>query len=255
MNRILIILFFLLINTSLSACDDTLITLLTARNPESEFSKTIRAFTSTLSELGNALKLANKKDYTPELEKTMNAWMDFTSKYMTNPPEEARNDRRWAQKMQDTSHMIGKIRKLISQENIADAHNLVLELSSKIGSFFEAVGISDEKKLFIDVSSNLTSLEQMILTRNKQEAMALSASLSIYLNDFTKLIPEQARQTASETEQKISSFIANLENSSDTTTLDPEVLELRSMFEELRSHVLMKEWFPEILQSEKGKKE
>ena len=52
------------------ACDDTLVMLLTAQNPASEFSKTIRSFTNTLTVLGSALKEQKKASYDSEMKQT-----------------------------------------------------------------------------------------------------------------------------------------------------------------------------------------
>jgi hypothetical protein len=235
------------------ACDDTLVMLLTAKNPNSEFSKTIRAFTSSLNELGLALKHQEKSDFSPEVQKTMQAWMEFTTRYMTNPPEEAKNDNHWLEKMHDTSKRIGEIRKKVSGGEFTDAHNLVLDLSSRIGTFFEAVGISDEKQLFVDASTNLTILENMILMEYTNQARASVASLTTNLADFEKMLPAAGKNTADNLKTRLEDLKSKILPGNELKKLDPEVLEIKAMFEELRSHILMKEWFPETLGTGKDK--
>lgn len=254
--------FFLIINlaalfvfsNAAIACDDTLVMLLTSKNPTSEFSKTIRNFTSSLTELGIALKARSKKDFTPKLERAMNSWMDFTTRYMTNPPEEAKNDLKWTSKTAETSKTIGKIRKLVVSGQISEAHNLVLELSGKIGIFFEAVGISDEKQLFLTTSGNLTVLEQMVLKQDSEKAALAIASLTNCLSEFKQLVPEEASGTVIQVGVRLKSLDEKIKLASGTKDLDTEVLELKSTFNELRSHILMKEWFPETMQSGQERK-
>jgi uncharacterized membrane protein len=228
-----------------NTCDDTLVMLLTAKNPTSEFSKVIRSFTTNLTELGLALKYGNKTDYKDELENVMNSWLDFTTRYMTNPPEEARNDINWIDKMHQTSRAIGSIRKLVKKGEYLKAHNNVLELSGRIGMFFEAVGISDEKQLFIETSRNVTVLEQMALSNEKEKALISVASLSLNLKQFSPLIPEEAQKSASLLGEKLEKLETELTRHKDIALLDPKILEIKAIFEELRSHILMKEWFPE----------
>ncbi|MGM0598896.1 MAG: hypothetical protein ACQETH_03655 [Candidatus Rifleibacteriota bacterium] len=240
---------------SVQACDDTLVMLLTAKNPNSEFSRTIRKFTTNLSTLGVALKnpLNKDQDFSNELQAVMQAWIDFTTRYMTNPPPEARNDRNWVKKMQQTSRRIGKLRRLIGNKKFMTAHNLVLDISSEIGKFFEAVGISDEKKLFIETSTNATILENMVLQNKNQKAFLALASLTINLKDFKPLVPETASSTTTELKNKLAILENQLKNSENIKHLDPEVVKITALFEQLRSLILMQEWFPETTdQDEEG---
>jgi vacuolar-type H+-ATPase catalytic subunit A/Vma1 len=200
-----------------------------------------------LSTLGVALKnpLNKEKDFSQELQSTMQAWIEFTTRYMTNPPPEARNDRNWVKKMQQTSKRIGKLRKLIGNKELMPAHNLVLDISSKIGKFFEAVGISDEKKLFIETSTNATILENMVLQSKNQKAVNAIASLSANLKDFASLIPRTASSTIDQLGKNLENLEQKIKQNNNIKHLDPEVVQITATFEQLRSLILMQEWFPE----------
>ncbi len=230
---------------SLKACDDTLVMLLTAKSPNSEFSKSIRKVATSLTNLGVTLKAGSKKDYSFEMKNVMDAWLEFTMNYMTNPPEEARSDKNWAEKTRKTSEVIGQIRKMTENGERLKAHDLVLGLSSEIGKFFEAVGITPEKQLFIETSANLTILEQKILADDQTASLKSIASLTKNLSEFKQIVPEVASSSAKQLEEKMLIFKQTIEISGQTNSLDPDFVELRTMFDELRSHVLMKEWFPE----------
>ncbi|MEW6709994.1 MAG: hypothetical protein AB1403_09260 [Candidatus Riflebacteria bacterium] len=259
MNRLvsymLLTAFFISFPISMKACDDTLVMLLTAKSPNSEFSKSIRKVATYLSNLGATLKAGLKQDYSFEMKNVMDAWLEFTMKYMTNPPEEARGDKNWAEKTQKTSEVIGQIRKMIENGERLKAHDRVLELSSEIGKFFEAVGITPEKQLFIEASANLTILEQKILADDQTASLKSIASLTKNLSEFKQIIPEVASLTAVQLENKMLALKQMIETSSKTTSLDPASVELRTMFDELRSHVLMKEWFPETTEPKPEEKE
>lgn len=145
-------LFCVFASSAVFSCDDTLIVLLTARNPKSEFAKTIRKFNTDLSILGTALKEGKKNNYQAELNNVMKSWLDFSKTYMTNPPEEAKNDRNWVKKTSHTAKIIGEIRQDTLKGNYYEAHNKVLGLSGYLGKFFEAFGVSAEKQIFVTVS-------------------------------------------------------------------------------------------------------
>ncbi|HNS08424.1 MAG TPA: hypothetical protein PKN29_01930, partial [Candidatus Ozemobacteraceae bacterium] len=170
------------------ACDDTLVMLLTAQNPASEFSKTIRSFTNTLTVLGSALKEQKKASYDSEMKQVMDSWLEFSKRYMTSPPEEARNDRQWAEKTSNTAKFIGDIRRLVAENKFSDAHNKTLELSGRIGTFFEAFGVSDEKQIFIKTSGNLTNLERLVLKSDFAGAASLTVELNANLKEFVPLL-------------------------------------------------------------------
>ncbi len=234
--------------TRLTACDDTLVMLLTSTNPASEFSKSIRSFTNSLTVLGSALKNKPADSYDAEMNQVMDSWLEFSKKYMTSPPEEARNDRRWAEKTSETARFIGEIRKLVSNKNFGEAHDKVLDLSGRIGTFFESFGVSDEKQLFIKTSGNLTSLERFILSANYGEAASLTAELHKNLDEFKPLLPASFSSEISKTGTLIDGIAAGIIKKTDPTVLDASLQEVKAAFEALRSHILMFEWFPALNQ-------
>ncbi len=241
-----ILLFFLAIITianPLFACDDTLIMLLTAKNPNSEFSKSIRTFMNSLTVLGTALKYTPKDSYEPEIEGMLSAWMEFSKKYMTNPPEEAKNDRQWVSKINNTAKKIGEIRKLVNDKQFLNAHNNVLELSNDVGSFFEAVGISDEKQVFITVSADLNDLQRFVNDKLYKESKEKLINIQKDLEDLNKYVSEDDRPSASNTALLIESVNQSINDNEPLEKIDQNVSKLRTSFEELRSRILMNEWF------------
>lgn len=251
---VLLVVLSLAFNLPATACDDTLVMLLTAQNPSSEFSKVIRAFTNSLTVLGTALKTPVKANFDGEMAAVMDAWLEFSKKYMTNPPEEARNDLNWARKTSDTARIIGDIRRLISEYKYHEAHNLVLDLSSRIGTFFEAFGVSDEKQLFIKTSTNLTSLERLLLQADFDGATACLAELRNNHDEFLPMLPETASAGSQIAAGLIAGIARDLAAHSDIALIDKKVQELKASFEELRSHILMREWFPALDQKTQEKK-
>ncbi len=230
------------------ACDDTLVMLLTAQNPASEFSKTIRSFTNTLTVLGSALKEQKKTSYDNEMKQVMDSWLEFSKRYMTSPPEEARNDRQWAEKTSNTAKFIGDIRRLLTENNIAEAHNKVLELSGRIGTFFEAFGVSEEKQIFIKTSGNLTNLERLVLAADFTGAASLTVELGANLNEFVPLLNGSFTADIAAAGKLIADISNGIASRTAPAELDKHIQELKISFESLRSHILMREWFPALNQ-------
>ena len=234
---------FLIASAPVYSCDDTLVMLLTAKNPTSEFSKTIRTFMNSMTVLGTALKYTQKDDYSTEVNGAMDAWLEFSKKYMTNPPEEAKNDKQWREKMSTTARKIGEIRKLVNNKQYLEAHNNVLELSNTIGTFFEAVGITDEKQIFLTTSADLNDLQRMIETKSTNDAVNQLQKLVADLDAFKKYITEDDASAAQNTAAIIDSISESIKKNSSPEELDQNVSKLRISFEELRSRILMQEWF------------
>jgi len=236
---------FLLVNpVMIRGCDDTLVMLLTSQNPASEFSKAIRSFTTSLTALGTSLKENKKDNFEAELKLVMDSWLEFSKRYMTNPPEEARNDLKWVEKTRQTAKMVGEIRAKIAAGEFPSAHNLVLHLSSRIGSFFESVGVSDEKQLFIKTSSNLMNLERLVLENNYTEAIVKLIELRSDLESFGSIIPKTASPAFELTTSLLAEIELSINQKQTVEAIDAVIAKARSGFEELRSHILMQEWFP-----------
>lgn len=248
--RIKIIFLTLLIVVShpIQACDDTLIMLLTAQNPTSQFSKVIRSFSTDLTALGLVLNEGLESQFNEKMAKVMSAWLEFSKNYMNSPPEEARSDRNWPKKMTDTARSIGQIRKLVATGHSLEAHDKVLELSSQLGKFFESFGVSSEKQLFIDISANLISLERAAIAEKADEATGFLQRLEKNFDELRPMVPEMATANANKTLQLIKQLAQMFENGEVKATAESQILELRTLFEELRSQILMMEWFPEVTQ-------
>lgn len=228
------------------ACDDALVMLLTAQNPGSEFSKTIRAFTTNLTILGSSLKNNANPPFEKELADVMNSWLQFSSNYMANPPEEAKNDVNWVKKMSDSAKYIGQIRKLVMQKEYMPAHDKVLELSSTLGAFFEGFGISDEKQMFIRASAELLNLQRLVMANDYSAAKNLKSQINAILEEFKQALPnEKAAQSAFEKAVAVNNLVfENIEKNEPVKLVDENIQELQVFVEQLRSLILMQEWFP-----------
>jgi len=226
------------------ACDDTLVMLLTAQNPGSEFSRVIRSFTTDLTALGLALKAMEKTDYDSELTKVMESWLEFSKKYMTSPPPEARNDLRWAAKTSETARSIGDIRRLVNEKRFMEAHDRILELNGKMGMFFEAYGVSDEKQLFIATSANLVNLERALLNNDRATAASMTREIAGNLESFKPLLKEDDKTGSDDARKLIEELTAEINTEENLASLDAKQQRLKVVFEEMRSRILLQEWFP-----------
>lgn len=228
------------------ACDDTLIALMTANDPNSAFSQGIREFNRCLNLLGTSLKY-NELDAVPgNMLKVMEAWLAFSNKFNVNPPEAAREDITWAAKMNEAAERIGRIRKLIEDKKYTEAHDAVLSLSGRLGIFFEAVGMSPIKRRFLTGSELLIRLEQDRLGEKLEGMKSTCASLTAWLKEFRPSLASDAVPPFDRTMDAISRIEAALgeDPASATMKLAGLVKFVEANLLDLRARVLMREWFP-----------
>jgi hypothetical protein len=249
----LILLLSLSCVPSVHACDDALVMLLTAQNPKSEFSVSIRAFITSLTVLGTSLKNETNPPFTNELKAVMEAWLDFSQRYMAYPPEEAKNDRTWVEKMSNVAKLIGRMRKDVAGQRYMAAHDGVLEISTYIGRFFEGFGVSAEKQLFIRASTLLVELQRGILSHSYEGALELRAQIDGVLQEFKGMLPrvpaaQEDFEAAVAQHHRVYQMIGE---KADFVSIDLEISNLQVYVDQLRSLILMEEWFPGILDSEK----
>lgn len=243
---VFIILCILGLGTTVHACDDTLIALLTASDPNSAFSQGIREFNRSLSLLGTSLNARKTDELPAHIEKVMETWLAFSNKFNVNPPEVARGDTAWSAKMNETADRIGQIRKLIAGEKIGEAHEAVLSLSGRLGMFFEAVGMSPIKRLFLRGSDLLTRLEQDRVAFRFTEMKTTCASLTDWLNGFRPTLASDALPPFDRTIQVVSRLSLELGDApaSQPAQIEELVKNIEANVIDLRARVLMREWFP-----------
>lgn len=225
------------------ACDETLILILTSKNPDSEFSKIIRQFSSNLTQLGTALNQKNTEQYEPSLNNLMNTWLELSKRYLNSPPPEATNDPHWMHKMSETAKSIGHIRRLVADNKPEKGHDKVLKLSARIGYFFEGFGIDEQKQLFISSSSNLTELERLLSRRDRLSSLNKINKLQKNLDEFKTRIPETSQVIAQNTENLLKVINKKIKNKETVSISTIEKLKVK--FETMRSTILLEEWFPE----------
>ncbi len=228
------------------ACDDTLISLMTANDPNSAFSLGIKEFNRSLNLLGTALRY-NELDAVPgHLVKVMEAWLAFSNKFNVNPPEAAREDIAWAAKMSETAERIGRIRRLIEEKKHVEAHDAVLALSGRLGIFFEAVGMSPIKRRFLIGSELLIRLEQDRVGSRFENMKSTCASFTAWLTEFRPTLASDALAPYDRIIDAAGRLDIMLDGdpASSSRQIEALVKLIEASVLDLRARVLMREWFP-----------
>ncbi len=236
---------FLGIATAGGTCDDTLMTLLTSTDPKSEFSQGIRRFNLDLTALGTALKNPlNQGPFDPLLGRLMESWLTLSNRFSFTPPEEARGDPRWIEKMQGTADRLGRIRAALKAGERQQAHDQILELSIHLGTFFESVKMSESYRIFLRVSDQFSRLEQLALHGDREGMPAAIGSITEFLRDLRPRLATETLPPFERTMESLEALANTIAGQVGSTSLDLLVQRSRDQFLTLRSHILMMEWFP-----------
>lgn len=231
----------------LRACDDTLMTLLTASDPKSEFSRGIRQFNRDLTGLGTALKEHRDSEVEGMLGKVMDSWMQLSNRFSVSPPDEARGDPDWVAKMQDTATRIGSIRKAIKAGESMQAHNEVLALSNHLGNFFDSVKMSESYRLFLRMSDLFFQLEQLSPAGDPQAMRPVVASLTGFLRDLEPRLASETRASHRASLAALGALDATLASQTSSQAARAGMIQTaKDDYLSLRSHILMMEWFPAV---------
>jgi len=229
------------------SCDDTILNFFVADNPSDLFCKNVLDLNSSLSALGSALNNQSSGQYDKLLQELMGKWVGFSAQYTINPPELVKNDENWFAKMKEIGERIGRIRQLISENDVKQAHQEVLDLSGFLVKLFESVEISEVKKTFLRGTELLAAMESAASSQKYPQVRASLASFSQLLATFTPLI-SSASQVFFET---LSKNLKDIETCLETASGPSQQLllhidESSRTFSNLRARILAQEWFPQI---------
>ncbi|MBI3038345.1 hypothetical protein HYY75_04725, partial [bacterium] len=182
------------------------------------------------------------------VETVMDKWLSFSNKFSINPPEFAKADPAWRQKMAEAAERVGEIRKKIDTRNYHDAHNAVLSLSQFLIKFFDSSSISPLKKSFL-IGAELFSEMELSLSASDTIKFHLSlASTTQLMATYTPLLSTDSRQIWNHINYSLK--VLNAMVSTSPVIVDPNATNLLKNVTEdyldLRTRILVSQWFPQI---------
>lgn len=241
------------------ACDDTMLRLLTASDPDSHFSVSLRAFASRLSDLGSALESARvvAPPFFSRLDEVLAAWVELDSRYSINPPLPAQGDPDWGAKMKAIAIGLGQVRREMHAQQPAAAHATVLAVFGQLARLFDAVQVSAETRAFLGISQALNEFARCRTLDDRPGMAAALDQVAGRLRDLPVTVPATAalsRDLALATIGSITQMLAGAGDTAGSTTADPEahrrhvaIGELQNQLEKrcesFRAEVLMHAWF------------
>ncbi len=243
------LLVMLMCSVQVHACDDTLLALLTASDPSSEFSLAIRKLNTQITLLGTELNSPTGKDVDVLVQELMTAWLALSNRYNVNPPEIAKDDPQWAGKMAEAARRIGNISLLIEKKNLPQAHLECLALSGYLARFFDSVGMSPLKRSFLKASELFIVLDTACRSRDQKALLQGIEDLGQFLATFSARLATDTRVSFQKTANSLGELRTEVATSSEidwSGKAQSKIDEARNHFQQFRARLLMNEWFPNI---------
>ncbi|HNV72488.1 MAG TPA: hypothetical protein PKO06_22455, partial [Candidatus Ozemobacteraceae bacterium] len=247
--KVWLVILLLLGSVPVQACDDTLLALLTASDPNSEFSVSIRKLNAQIAALGAVLNESPDQDVSSLVEQLMTAWLEFSNRYNVNPPEIAREDPDWTGKMAEAAKRIGRISLLIDQKNRFQAHLECLQLSGYLARFFDIVTMSPLKRSFLKAAEKYIALDKACQMKDVPTLQAGLVDLETFLATYTPMLATATRASFEKTLTALRDVRGTLASTTDAAWADATQLKIdaaRNQFQQFRARLLMNEWFPNI---------
>jgi len=93
-----------------SACDDTVLMLVSGANPGDEFTGALLKMAQNLRDMASSLNAFNVESAQQLLNKVLGAWVSFDNRYSQNPPFRWKGDPRWTSRVKRLTDLLGVVR-------------------------------------------------------------------------------------------------------------------------------------------------
>lgn len=143
-----------------AACDVNLVSIITGENPNDAFSQMIIRLASETRSVGQAV---DKPELAKEnMTRLMKTWVDFDNRFSQTPPEWAKSDQEWNNKIKSLADEIGKIQRELGSLKEEKMHEQILYLSERIMNLLDAMPMTKEKKVLIGIFRRFVALSEGI---------------------------------------------------------------------------------------------
>ena len=224
------------------ACDDAVLALLTSEDREGSFGKGLREFNRLLTVLGGELKTPRTMSFASPLEAVMSYWIGFSNRWALNPPEMGNNDPNWGRKFNTISDRIGRIRALIREQKLLEAHDEVLAVSDSLSGFFAHANLSPLRRSLLKCEESFAELERHAASRNATQALVVTQELITLVGTFSALLTPDSKPLFEQARSRLDEVRDHFQaQASDSVSL---LAQAREEFRNFRSRLLVSEWFP-----------
>lgn len=179
---------------SLLACDTNLISLISGNSAADMFVEKSSQLVALSVKLGkNIESIENAK---PVIQEIMNAWIAFDNNFSQFPPEWAKQDPEWKNKLKMLADIIGQIKFASGSGDLSKAHDLTLFFSKKLTLLYEKMPKQPLGQLLFNHSIDLIELNEAFVAKNSERFAEIVKKLSTDHQELDKLLAEPLKKAA-----------------------------------------------------------
>lgn len=152
---------------SLLACDTNLISLISGSSAADAFVEKSSQLVALSVKLGK--NIASADTAKPVIKEIMNAWIAFDNNFSQFPPEWAKKDQAWKDKLKMLADIIGQIKFATDAGDLSKAHDLVLVFSKKLTYLYEKMPKSEMGEILYRHSIDLIVLNEHFVAKDAEK--------------------------------------------------------------------------------------
>lgn len=196
MRKFLIVVCLLLICLSpANACDVSLFALVSGNSPNKAFAEKLTSLVGRARAVANNSE--NHETLPTHLQQLMSGWIEFSNTYQINPPEWAKKDAAWKDKLNEQADLIGSIRKnLASQEpDQAKAHRELQKFTRQLTRLYESLEMDELSRLLLDISMHIDHVWDAWWAQNGAGLIETTATFSAACQKLSEKLDEKSAKT------------------------------------------------------------
>ncbi|MFZ5951549.1 MAG: hypothetical protein ACOYXC_12645 [Candidatus Rifleibacteriota bacterium] len=160
----LFLVLFLALHTWCGACDTNLLSLISGSGAGDSFVEKSSELVALSVKLGRNIDSAATAK--PVIQEIMNAWISFDNNFSQSPPEWAKKDENWKNKLKKLADLIGQINSSMNAGDLTTAHNTALEFSKRLTVLYECMPKSVLGEQLYKISINLLKLNELFVAQD-----------------------------------------------------------------------------------------
>ncbi|EKD84166.1 MAG: hypothetical protein ACD_39C00212G0002 [uncultured bacterium] len=195
MRRFLLIVCLVLLNTlPVAACDVSLFAIIAGNSQNDVFSETVANLVSHAKAL--ARNSQSKEEMPSHMQRFMVKWIEFNTRFTTNPPEWAKKDVDWKDKFNGLTELIGSIRtNLVSVEpNQPKAHSDIQKFSRQLTRLFDSLPMNSRSRLLLDITMHFDHIWDAWYAKNQQMLLESTEKFVVSCQKLAEELDDTARK-------------------------------------------------------------
>lgn len=113
-------------------CDDTVLALISGRNPADEFSGSLLVMVRDLQKMASAINAYDVEAAGLLMDSIMSGWLGFTVSYRASPPPNWANDPQWDRRITQISDLLGRLRSHFASDRPKASHDMIEGIATQM---------------------------------------------------------------------------------------------------------------------------